>query len=67
MKLAENGKSDSDRTKHIEVRLFFVKQYLDDKAMVSHCPTKETIADALTKPIQGEQLRILRDVLLGHH
>ena len=31
MKLAENGRSNSDRTKHINVRLFFIKQYLDDK------------------------------------
>ena len=32
----------------------------------SRCPTKEMIADALTKPIQGEQFRVLRDMLLGY-
>jgi hypothetical protein len=67
IKLAENGKSNSDRTKHIQVRFFFVKQYLDDKVMkISHCPTKEMIADICTKPIQGEQFKILRDMLLGY-
>ena len=67
MKLAENGKSNSDRTKHIQVRFFFVKQYLDDKVMkISHCPTKEMIADICTKPLQGEQFRVLRDMLLGY-
>ena len=67
IKLAENGRSNSDRTKHIQVRYFFVKQYLDQKVMkISHCPTKEMIADILTKPIQGEQFRILRDMLLGY-
>ena len=68
MKLAENGRSNSDRTKHINVRFFFIKQCLDDKVMkISHCPTKETIADICTKPIQGEQFRILRDMLLGYN
>ena len=67
IKLAENGKSNSDRTKHINVRFFFVKQYLDDKVMkITHCPTKEMIADILTKPLQGEQFRVLRDMLLGY-
>ena len=67
IKLAENGRSNSDRTKHIQVRFFFVKQYLDQKVMkTSHCPTKEMIADILTKPIQGEQFRVLRDMLLGY-
>ena len=67
MKLAENGRSNSDRTKHINVRFFFIKQYLDDDVMkISHCPTKEMIADICTKPIQGEQFRVLRDMLLGY-
>ena len=67
MKLAENGKSNSDRTKHIQARFFFVKQRLDDKAMkISRCPTKEMIADICAKPLQGEQFRVLRDMLLGY-
>ena len=65
IKLAENGRSNSDRAKHIQARCLFVKRRLDEKAMrVTRCPTREMIADVLTKPIQGEQLRALRDVLL---
>ena len=66
IKLAESGESDSDRTKRVQVRFFFVKRYLDDKVMkISHCPTKEMIADICAKPIQGERFKILRDALLG--
>ena len=67
IKLAENGRSNSDRAKRIQARHFFVKRRLDQRAMkASRCPTRETIADALTKPIQGEQFKVLRNVLLGY-
>ena len=67
IKLAENGRSNSDRAKRIQVRHFFVKHYLDQKTMkTSHCPTKEMIADVLAKPIQGEQFKALRNMLLGY-
>ena len=67
IRLAEHGRSNSDRTKHIAVRFYFVKQYLDDNVMkIQHCPTKEMIADICTKPIQGSQFKILRDMLLGY-
>jgi hypothetical protein len=67
MKLAQNGRSTSDRTKHVDVRYFFVKQYLDNGVMkIEHCPTKQMISDILTKPLQGESFRLLRDLLLGY-
>ena len=50
-----NGRSTSDRTKHIELRHFFVKQYLDNGTFeLVHCPTEDMIADSLTIPLQGE-------------
>jgi len=65
--LAKNGRSNSDRTKHIGIRYYFVKQYLEDGTMkVEHCPTLEMVADILTKPLQGELFRKLRDLLLGY-
>jgi len=65
--LAENGRSNSDRTKHIGIRYFFVKQYVDNGTMkIQHCPTLQMIADILTKPLQGELFRRLRDLLLGY-
>ena len=65
--LVKNGKSNSDRTKHIALRHFFVKQHLDDGAFDTlRCPTEDVIADTLTKPLQGPQLFKLRALALGH-
>ena len=65
--LAENGRSNSDRTKHIGIRYFFVKQYIENGTMkIQHCPTLQMIADILTKPLQGELFKRLRDLLLGY-
>ena len=65
--MANNGKSISNRTRHIKVRYFFVKQYLDNgEFRLEHCPTKDMIADILTKPLQGELFLELRDLLLGY-
>ena len=65
--LAENGRSTSDRTKHIRLRYFFIKQYLDNGDFVlKHCSTDRMIADILTKPLQGAQFEFLRKYLLGY-
>lgn len=66
--LANNGRSTSDRTRHINIRYFFIKQYLEDGTMtVEHCPATEMIADILTKPLQGYEFIKMRDLLLGHN
>ena len=31
-----------------------------------HCPTEKMIADFHTKPLQGGQLKVLRDTIMGH-
>jgi hypothetical protein len=65
--LAERGKSNSSRTKHIKIRYFFIKQYLDNgEFILIHCPTNQMIADILTKPLQGALFFTLRDLLLGY-
>jgi len=65
--MSHNGKSISNRTRHIKVKYFFVKQFLDNGEFVlEHCPTHEMIADILTKPLQGEHFLELRDYLLGY-
>jgi hypothetical protein len=67
IQLAERGKSNSNRTKHIKIRYFFIKQYLDDgEFIIIHCPTQQMIADILTKPLQGALFFTLRDLLLGY-
>ena len=67
MRLLDNGKSHSDRTKHIKLRYFFIKQYVDDgEFAITHCPTDLMVADVLTKPLHGEKFKILRAKLLGY-
>ena len=67
IKLGEAGRSTSDRTRHIRIRYFFVKQFIETGEMVLvYCPTDRMIADLLTKPIVGQQFIYLRDLLLGY-
>jgi len=65
--LANNGRSTSDRTRHIYIRYFFIKQYLENGTMIlKHCPATDMIADILTKPLQGNQYIRMRNLLMGH-
>jgi len=67
MRLIDNGRSNSDRTKHIKLRYFFIKQYVDSgEFSVVYCPTELMVADILTKPLHGEKFLRLRALLLGH-
>jgi len=52
MLLMKNGKSSSGkRTKHLDVRYFYVKDLLDRGIIkLSHCLSKKMIADFFTKP-----------------
>ena len=54
--LEKNGKkSSSQRTRAINIRYFFVHDQIEQGAIeVEHCPTKEMVADFMTKPLQGE-------------
>jgi hypothetical protein len=64
--MAKNGCSTSDRTKHIKIRFFFIKQFLDSGEFeIEHCPTDLMLADLLTKPLQGQKFLAMRDKLLG--
>ena len=58
--LVKNGKSNSDRTKHIALRHFFVKQYLDDGTFhIVHCPTEETLNDVNVRKFMAYELEDL--------
>ncbi|KAI2500335.1 Reverse transcriptase (RNA-dependent DNA polymerase) [Fragilaria crotonensis] len=65
--LAENGKgSSSKRTRHIEIRYFFVKDRIDSGDLtVKYCPTGEMIADYFTKPLQGTLFTKLRNEIMN--
>ena len=53
--------SSSNRTKHIRVRYYFIKdQIAVGDIVVNHFPTGEMVADHFTKPLQGVLFRKFR-------
>ena len=69
MLLENNGqKSSTKRTKHIELRYFFIHdQVQQDKVLIKHCPTLTMRADFFTKPLQGTPMLFyrLRDLIMN--
>ena len=64
--MAEKGRSTSERTRHIHIRFYFIKDRIDNKELkIEYLPTKLMIADILTKPLQGELFQKLRKELLN--
>jgi hypothetical protein len=64
--LAEKGRSTSNRTRHIAIRYFFVHDRIKSgEVQLEHLPTEQMLADFLSKPLQGELFRTLRDRLLN--
>ena len=65
-RLMENGTSNAERTRHIAIRFFWLKDRINSRELtVVYCPTADMVADLLTKPLQGEQFRRLRRLLLN--
>jgi hypothetical protein len=66
MALMNKGKSGCERTRHIAIRYFFLKDRIDKgEVRVEYCPTESMIADILTKPMQGSKFRAMRGMLLN--
>jgi hypothetical protein len=66
MALVEKGRSTSERTRHVNIRFFFVKDRVDaGEIKIVYLPTAQMTADILTKPLQGELFRRLRTELLN--
>ncbi len=67
MLLEKNGKASSGkRTRHINIRYFFITDRVNMKEVeIEWCPTKEMVADFMTKPLQGSHFRRLRDLIMG--
>ena len=68
MKIEKNAQmSMSRKTKHMEIRYFYVKDRVTGNNMsIRYCPTEKMIADFFTKPLQGELFRKFRAVVMGH-
>ena len=67
MLLEKNGKkSSSKRTKHINIRYFFITDRIaKGELKVEWCPTQDMIGDYMTKPLQGALFRKFRDQIMG--
>jgi hypothetical protein len=64
--LVKRGNSASERTRHVAIRFFWVKDRVDNGDLeIVYMPTKDMIADVLTKPLQGEAFKRLRNMLLN--
>ena len=65
--LAENGKaSSSKRTKHINVRYFFITDRIRTKEVqVQYCPTDDMVADYFTKPLHGAKFLKFRKMIMN--
>jgi hypothetical protein len=52
--LMKRGRGSADRTRHICIRYFWAKDRIDAKEIrFKYLPTKDMVADVLTKPLQG--------------
>ena len=59
-------KPQSQRTKHINIRFFFLKDRQDrGEVEITYLKTEEMIADIMTKPLQGSLFAYLRSKLLN--
>jgi len=67
--LEKHGKaSSSKRTRHINIRYFFVCDRIHNKELsVAYCPTLQMLADYFTKPLQGSQFQILRNRIMNYN
>jgi histone deacetylase 1/2 len=66
MALVKRGYSASDKTRHINIRYFFIKDRIDSGELsVEYLPTEQMIADFFTKPLTGNIFIELRDKILG--
>ena len=67
IRLCENGSASSSRTRHIDIRYFFIKDRIENGDIkIAYLNTKQMIAEYLTKPLIGELFYRLRDLLLGY-
>jgi hypothetical protein len=67
MLLEKNGRgSSSKRTRHVNVRCFFVTDRIKANEMsVEHCPTGDMRGDFFTKPPQGSLFRKFRNLVMN--
>jgi hypothetical protein len=66
MRLLKKGRSTSKRSRHIDIRYFWLAdREKNGEILIQYEPTEDMLADVLTKPLQGARFIALRDRLLG--
>jgi hypothetical protein len=66
MALIERGRPAAKRTRHIDIRHFWMKERVDmEGAIIKHLGTREMYANLLMKPLQGAQFAAEREALTG--
>ena len=66
IRMVERGPGRYSRARHINARHYFVKQYLDSGVLkLNYIPSKELIADGLTKALPPTEFRKWRMKLLN--
>jgi hypothetical protein len=66
MALADRGASVSERTRHIHIRHYWIKDRVDfGDIQIVFTPTADMIADIFTKPLQGDRFYKIRAILLN--
>jgi hypothetical protein len=65
--LAEKGRSTSNRTRHISIRYFFVKDRIESgDVKVVHTGADKMTADFFSKPLQGHLFEVHRDQIMNN-
>ena len=69
IKLEKNSRrSISKKTRNINIRYYFITdRIVKQEESVEFCPTLDMIGDYFTKALQGSQLRLFRNIILGIH
>ena len=67
IRIEKNGKkSCTGKYRHIYIRYFFVKDWVDSNNMsITYCSTEHTIADLYTKNLQEALFVKFREVIIG--
>ena len=67
MLLENNRKKFSTKnTKHINVRYYFIKDWVETgDVVIEHCPMEKMLGDHFTKPLQGALFRKFRAEIMN--
>ena len=66
MALIARGRSGAERTRHIQIRYFWVKERVDKgEVKIEYLRSEDMYANVLTKPLQGAQFQRERECLTG--